>query len=68
MRHCTCGGDLLRHGVTQYKENKSIIGVRYICRECRKTFTQRGEKVKKQGMLFFSETGRPTINDWRYGK
>lgn len=58
MKFCECGGDYLRHGIVK-------TGIRYICRDCRKSFTQRGEDVIK-GKKTFNETGRPTLNDWRF--
>ena len=64
MKTCACGGDLLRHGVTKYGDGSQ--GVRYRCRECSKTFTERnGNEVR--GLLFFNSTGRPTKKDWRHG-
>ena len=66
MKTCECGGELLRHGVTRYKRDSSIIGIRYKCIECTKTFTQRMEKDEIKGLLFFAPTGRPTVKDWRY--
>jgi hypothetical protein len=66
MKSCQhCGGDLLRHGVTYYRADPSIIGIRYICRECRKSFTQRVSDDKPTGLLFFNATGRPHRKDWR---
>lgn len=64
MKTCNCGGDLLRHGTTKYAD-PSIVGVRYICRECGKSFTQRMASDKQAGLLFFNSTGRPTKKDWR---
>lgn len=66
MKVCEhCGGDLLRHGVTHYTSDTSIIGVRYRCRECNKTFTQRMADDASRGALFFNSTGRPHRKDWR---
>jgi len=66
MKTCACGGDLLRHGVTHYASDPSIVGVRYKCRECEKTFTQRMESDEHKGALFFNSTGgRPHRKDWR---
>ena len=65
MKLCVCGGELLRHGLKIYKSS-GIVGVRYACRECRKTFTQRMTKDVDTGRLFFTPRGRPTVKDWRY--
>lgn len=65
MKTCKCGGDLLRHGVTHYKSDPSVVGVRYRCRDCGQTFTQRMSDDIQRGMLFFNQTGRPTVKDWR---
>jgi transposase-like protein len=66
MKFCECGGDLLRHAVTRYtRRHVGMIGVRYKCRECGKTFTQRMESDKRSGELFFNATGRPHRKDWR---
>lgn len=66
MKTCPhCEGELLRHAKTAYKGSKTI-GIRFICRECRKSFTQRFEADTVAGLLFFSTTGRPTLKDWRY--
>lgn len=64
-KYCSCGGDLLRHGVTEYSD-PSIIGVRYICRECRKSKTVRMANDNVTGIAFFNPTGRPTKKDWRF--
>lgn len=68
MKTCACGGDLLRHGLTRYNADKRVVGVRYKCRECGKTHTQRMAEDECNGLLFFSATGRPTLNDWRYAQ
>lgn len=65
MKTCACGGDLLRHSMTRYKTNPALVGVRYRCRECGKSFTQRMPEDTQTGALFFNTTGRPTIRDWR---
>lgn len=65
MKACTCGGSLLRHGVSRYVNDPSIIGVRYRCIECGKTFTQRMSEDENNGSLFFNATGRPYRKDWR---
>lgn len=66
MKTCQhCGGDLLRHGVAYYSTDPSIVGVRYKCRECSKTFTQRMENDDRRGLAFFNATGRPHRKDWR---
>jgi hypothetical protein len=65
MKTCDCGGDLLRHGVTRYKSEQSVVGVRYKCRECGRSFTQRMADDKQGGALFFNATGRPHRKDWR---
>lgn len=66
MKTCPhCSGELLRHGVTRYKDVETV-GIRYRCRECSKTFTERMDSDKRAGSLFFAPTGRPTIKDWRY--
>lgn len=65
MKTCDCGGELLRHGV-KYYANPEYIGIRYRCRECQKTFTERMLDDTKTGKLFFTNTGRPTLKDWRY--
>jgi len=64
-QYCECGGDLLRHGVTEYAD-PSIIGVRYICRDCRKSKTVRMPTDRKTGYAYFNNTGRPTVKDWRF--
>ncbi len=66
MKTCQhCDGDLLRHGVTYYRRDPSIVGVRYICRDCRTSFTQRVDAEKPSGYAFFNQTGRPYNKDWR---
>lgn len=66
MKTCAhCGGDLLRHGVTHYLRDPSLIGVRYICRDCRTSFTQRMKQDEPTGLLLLNKTGRPTLKDWR---
>lgn len=67
MKLCPhCGGDLLRHGITTYKHAATVVGVRYRCRDCRKSFTKRVERDQIRGVLFFNDTGRPTLKDWRF--
>ncbi len=66
MKTCTCGGELLRHGVKYYSRDTSIIGIRYRCRECNATFTERMQEDAVKGCLFFNATGRPTLKDWRF--
>ena len=64
MKTCNhCDGDLLRHGVSRHK-NGDIYGVRYICRECRASFTVRCED-RHAGVLNYGMGGRPTVKDWR---
>lgn len=65
MKSCACGGDFLRHGTTYYTDT-SIIGIRYICRDCRKSKTVRMPTDDVKGLLFFNSTGRPTKRDWRH--
>lgn len=65
MKTCSCGGEFLRHGITRYKCS-DMVGVRYICRECRKSHTERFKADSVEGVLFFNATGRPTLKDWRY--
>lgn len=67
MKTCECGGELLRHGARKYKTT-DMWRVRYICRECRKSFTQKMDvsKVMTGKFLHFNSTGRPTYKDWRY--
>lgn len=66
MKTCPhCEGELLRHGVTHYKHSETV-GVRFICRDCRKSFTERMKADTVAGLLFFAATGRPTLKDWRY--
>ena len=65
MKFCECGGEFLRHGKTAYKDT-SIIGVRYICRDCRKSHTERFEADPVKGFVYFNPTGRPTLKDWRH--
>ena len=71
MKTCDCGGELLRHGVTHFKGKNApvgMVGVRYRCRECRKTFTVRLVSDDRAGFLHFHATGRPTAKDWRHAK
>ncbi len=67
MKTCECcGGDLLRHGITHYKGDFRVIGIRYKCRECTKTFTVRMQKSEtSERKLCFNQTGRPHQCDWR---
>lgn len=64
MKTCACGGHLLRHGVTRYASDANLIGIRYRCRACGKTFTQRMPEDRHDGALF-QATGRPVLVDWR---
>jgi hypothetical protein len=66
MKTCNCGGELLRHGVTRYKHDQSIIGIRYRCRDCNVTHTERMPSDEVKGYLYFAPVGRPTLKDWRY--
>lgn len=67
MNNCQhCDGDLLRHGTTHYKRDVSIVGTRYKCRDCGKTFTVRGKAIPLgDERLYFNQTGRPFVKDWR---
>lgn len=68
MKTCQhCGGDLLRHSVHRhYRQDPSIIGIRYKCRECSKTFTVRIPKQSnRHDPIQFHQTGRPHQCDWR---
>lgn len=67
MKTCPhCDGELLRHGMTDYKRDQSIVGVRYKCRECNKTFTVREQAGQSsEARLHFNQAGRPFIKDWR---
>lgn len=65
MKSCECGGELLRHGKTYYK-GSDVVGVRYICKECRKSRTERFDGDSVDGRVFFNSTGRPTMKDWRF--
>ena len=61
-----CEGELLRHGTTHYKRDASIVGFRYKCRDCGKTFTVREQAGQgSESRLHFNQTGRPFIKDWR---
>jgi len=51
-----CGGFLYRRGNVFYKSGE--IGLRYTCRECKKSITV------KNGVL--QSLGRPPIKDWRF--
>jgi len=64
---CQCGGDLLRHGFYYYKQ-AAFTGIRYICRDCRKSITRLEETsaITGTGKLRFNSTGRPTIQDARH--
>ena len=65
IRHCAhCEGELLRHGVSR-KQNGDIYGVRYRCRECGRTHTQRMTADEYRGTRQYNATGRPMRNDWR---
>lgn len=66
MKLCECGGDLLRHGVARYKSAPAIVGVRYKCRECGRTFTQRMGSDEHKEKLRFNSAGRPHYQDWRH--
>lgn len=66
MKLCECGGDLLRHGSSEYKSDPEYKRIRYKCRECNKTFTVRVLKDVVKGARFFNSTGRPNKDDWRY--
>ena len=65
LKECSCGGEFLRHGKTYYGDT-SIVGVRYICRDCRKSKTVRFQSDEVNGSLFLNSNGRPFMNDWRY--
>lgn len=67
MKTCQhCDGELLRHGTTHYKRDASIVGFRYKCRDCGKTFTVREQAGQSsESRLHFNQTGRPYIKDWR---
>lgn len=67
MKTCPhCEGDLLRHGTTHYKRDASIVGFRYKCRDCGKTFTVRIPKQQDyHNPIRFNQTGRPHQCDWR---
>lgn len=68
MKTCAhCDGDLLRHGkAMDYKGDKSLVRIRYRCRDCQRTFTVRmARENEHMGLAFFSATGRPTVKDWR---
>lgn len=65
MKSCDCGGDLLRHAITEYVD-PSIVGIRYICKECKRSKTVRMASDDVKGLLYFNSTGRPTMKDWRH--
>lgn len=72
MNSCPhCSGELLRHGVTHYKRTE-MVGIRYRCKDCSRTFTQRMNEDKVSGVLCFglrgfpNLDGRPTLKDWRF--
>ncbi len=58
MKPCPyCGGTLLRHGTS---ENRTIsVGIRYRCRNCRKSLTVRDGEIS-------TLKGRPFKIDWRH--
>lgn len=64
---CHCGGELLRHGFYYYKQT-DFTGIRYICRDCRKSSTslEESSEIHGRGKLRFNATGRPTIQDARH--
>lgn len=67
MRVCPhCGGDLLRHGTVSYASVNAPVGVRYRCRDCRKTMLIRMKSDELKGFLRFSVEGRSNLKDWRY--
>jgi hypothetical protein len=65
LKTCECGGDYLRHGLSYYKSDPNLIGIRYKCRDCKKTHTERFEEDTING-VFFNYIGRPTLKDSRY--
>lgn len=44
------------------------MGIRYCCKDCRKSFTVRVEADDITGLGFFNSTGRPYMKDWRHIK
>jgi len=59
-----CEGELLRHGVAR-KPTGETYGIRYRCRECNRTFTQRTDEETYSGVRQYNATGRPMRKDWR---
>lgn len=66
MNFCKCGGELVRHGITYYKRQPDMIGIRYKCLACNSTFTKKMKDDTVTGTMNFNATGRPTLKDWRY--